>query len=29
MTRIQLVIDALNHKDTPIVPFHMDFTEQA
>ncbi len=29
MTRRQIVIDALNHKDTPVVPYHLDFTEQA
>lgn len=29
MTRRQLVLDALNHKETPTIPYHMDFTAQA
>lgn len=29
MTRHQRVIDALNHKDTDMVPFHFDLTQQA
>lgn len=29
MTRREAVIDALNHKENEIVPFHLDFTQQA
>ncbi len=29
MTRRQAVIDALNHKNTEKIPYHLDFTEQA
>ena len=28
MTRREIVIQALNHKETTIIPYHMDFTEQ-
>jgi len=29
MTRREIVINALSHKETQPIPFHMDFTEQA
>ncbi len=29
MTRREIVIDALNHKKGNIIPYHLDFTEQA
>ena len=29
MTRREIVIRALEHKETQPIPFHMDFTEQA
>lgn len=29
MTRRELVIQALEHKETHVIPYHMDFTEQA
>ncbi len=29
MTRRQIIIDALNHKNTPKIPYHLDFTQQA
>ncbi len=29
MTRRELVIAALEHQQTPVLPFHMEFTEQA
>lgn len=29
MTRRELVIAALEHRQTPVLPFHMEFTEQA
>ena len=29
MTRREIVINALKHKDTQPIPFHMDFTQQA
>lgn len=29
MTRRELVIEALEHRETPVLPYHMEFTEQA
>ena len=29
MTPRELVIQALEHKETPILPYHMEFTAQA
>lgn len=29
MTRRQTVIDALQHRETPLIPYHLDFTQQA
>lgn len=29
MTRRETVIEALNHHETPVIPYHMDFTQQA
>ena len=29
MTRRETVIQALNHEETPVIPYHLDFTEQA
>lgn len=29
MSRRQMIIDALTHKETPLLPYHMEFTEQA
>ena len=28
MTRRETVINALMHKETPVVPFHAEFTQQ-
>ena len=29
MTRKERVLAALNHQETDIIPYHMDFTQQA
>ena len=29
MTRREIVIEALRHHETPVIPYHMDFTQQA